>query len=87
MQEAEGKMTALADLQLNWHFIGPIQSNKTTGRVFADKMANLSPESNYFIFHFIPLNSNSPLLKELDTVATAAESIRLAKISPILACR
>jgi pyridoxal phosphate enzyme (YggS family) len=29
VQEAEGKMTALADLQLNWHFIGPIQSNKT----------------------------------------------------------
>ena len=25
VQEAEGKMTALADLQLNWHFIGPIQ--------------------------------------------------------------
>jgi len=29
VQEAEGKIAALVDLQLNWHFIGPIQSNKT----------------------------------------------------------
>lgn len=29
VQEAEGKIAELADLQLNWHFIGPIQSNKT----------------------------------------------------------
>lgn len=28
-QEALAKMTALADLALEWHFIGPIQSNKT----------------------------------------------------------
>lgn len=28
-QEALGKMPALADLPLVWHFIGPIQSNKT----------------------------------------------------------
>jgi hypothetical protein len=29
VQEALGKMTELADLPLEWHFIGPIQSNKT----------------------------------------------------------
>ena len=30
-QEALGKIEALADLDLTWHFIGPIQSNKTRG--------------------------------------------------------
>jgi pyridoxal phosphate enzyme (YggS family) len=29
LQEALTKITALADLPLEWHFIGPIQSNKT----------------------------------------------------------
>jgi len=29
LQEAEGKITQLAGLGLQWHFIGPIQSNKT----------------------------------------------------------
>lgn len=29
LQEAVGKITALADLPLEWHCIGPIQSNKT----------------------------------------------------------
>lgn len=29
LQEAESKIQALADLDLCWHFIGPIQSNKT----------------------------------------------------------
>lgn len=29
LQEALDKMSALADLPLEWHFIGPIQSNKT----------------------------------------------------------
>ncbi|MDC9724305.1 MAG: YggS family pyridoxal phosphate-dependent enzyme [Gammaproteobacteria bacterium] len=29
LQEALTKMSALADLDLEWHFIGPIQSNKT----------------------------------------------------------
>jgi hypothetical protein len=29
LQEALGKMAELADLPLEWHFIGPIQSNKT----------------------------------------------------------
>ncbi len=29
LQEALGKITDLADLALTWHFIGPIQSNKT----------------------------------------------------------
>jgi pyridoxal phosphate enzyme (YggS family) len=30
-QEAAAKIDALADLDLEWHFIGPIQSNKTRG--------------------------------------------------------
>lgn len=29
VQEALGKQVALADLDLEWHFIGPLQSNKT----------------------------------------------------------
>ena len=29
LQEAEEKIQALADLDISWHFIGPIQSNKT----------------------------------------------------------
>ncbi|PWB50635.1 MAG: YggS family pyridoxal phosphate-dependent enzyme [Nitrosomonadales bacterium] len=29
VQEAVGKIAALADLPLEWHFIGPLQSNKT----------------------------------------------------------
>ena len=29
VQEARGKQDALADLDLVWHFIGPVQSNKT----------------------------------------------------------
>ncbi|GIX30912.1 MAG: YggS family pyridoxal phosphate enzyme [Porticoccaceae bacterium] len=29
LQEAQAKMAALADLPLEWHFLGPVQSNKT----------------------------------------------------------
>ena len=29
LQEAEAKISALSDLHVDWHFIGPIQSNKT----------------------------------------------------------
>jgi len=29
VQEAVPKLAALADLDLEWHFIGPLQSNKT----------------------------------------------------------
>lgn len=29
LQEAEDKLTELADLALEWHFIGPLQANKT----------------------------------------------------------
>lgn len=29
LQEAENKIAALSDLDITWHFIGPIQSNKT----------------------------------------------------------
>ncbi len=29
LQEAQSKMTELADLDIVWHFIGPVQSNKT----------------------------------------------------------
>lgn len=31
LQEAQEKMAALADLNLTWHYIGPIQTNKTRG--------------------------------------------------------
>lgn len=37
LQEALEKIAALADLPLEWHFIGPIQSNKT--RPIAEKFA------------------------------------------------
>lgn len=37
VQEALAKMDALADLDLEWHFIGPLQSNKT--RVIAERFA------------------------------------------------
>lgn len=36
-QEAVAKMAQLADLDLEWHFIGPIQSNKT--RLIAERFA------------------------------------------------
>jgi pyridoxal phosphate enzyme (YggS family) len=36
-QEASGKIAALQDLAITWHFIGPIQSNKT--RPIAEKFA------------------------------------------------
>ena len=37
VQEAIQKMQALADLDLEWHFIGPVQSNKT--RLIAENFA------------------------------------------------
>ncbi|MFM2407565.1 MAG: hypothetical protein RL358_307 [Pseudomonadota bacterium] len=37
LQEAVAKITALQDLRLEWHFIGPIQSNKT--RLIAEHFA------------------------------------------------
>lgn len=37
VQEAVAKMTTLADLGLEWHFIGPLQSNKT--RAVAERFA------------------------------------------------
>lgn len=37
LQEALGKIDVLCDLPLEWHFIGPIQSNKT--RAIAEKFA------------------------------------------------
>jgi len=58
LQEALAKMPALADLPLEWHFIGPIQSNKTrriaenfswvhsVDRIkIADRLAKDRPES------------------------------------------
>jgi PLP dependent protein len=58
LQEALAKMPALADLPIEWHFIGPIQSNKTKrisehfswvhsvdrGKI-ADRLAKDRPES------------------------------------------
>jgi PLP dependent protein len=35
VQEAVGKLEALADLPITWHYIGPIQSNKT--RIIAER--------------------------------------------------
>jgi pyridoxal phosphate enzyme (YggS family) len=37
VQEAFARMDALADIDLNWHFIGPIQSNKT--RLIAERFS------------------------------------------------
>lgn len=37
VQEAQAKIAALADLPLEWHFIGPLQSNKT--RLIAENFA------------------------------------------------
>ena len=37
LQEALGKQAELTDLPLSWHFIGPIQSNKT--RAIAENFA------------------------------------------------
>lgn len=37
LQEALGKLDALTDLPLEWHFIGPLQSNKT--RLIAERFA------------------------------------------------
>lgn len=37
LQEALAKLDALADLSLEWHFIGPVQSNKT--RAIAERFA------------------------------------------------
>jgi len=31
LQEAQAKMSALGDASIEWHFIGPLQSNKTRG--------------------------------------------------------
>ena len=58
LQEALAKMPALADLPIEWHFIGPIQSNKTkritenfvwvhgVDRIkIADRLAKDRPES------------------------------------------
>lgn len=37
LQEAQGKLATLQDLAIEWHFIGPIQSNKT--RIIAEHFA------------------------------------------------
>ena len=39
LQEALAKQRALADLPLEWHFIGPIQSNKTRQALDLDRGA------------------------------------------------
>ena len=46
VQEALTKMSELADLQITWHFIGPIQSNKTRSvaeRLSAQRAAEPPP--------------------------------------------
>jgi pyridoxal phosphate enzyme (YggS family) len=63
LKEAEGKLDALADLGLHWHFIGRIQSNKT--RIIAqrfewvhsvDRLAVARRLSEQRPFHAPPLN-------------------------------
>lgn len=58
LQEAQSKMRELADLNIVWHFIGPVQSNKTRAlaesfdwvhcvdrRKVAERLSNQRPES------------------------------------------
>lgn len=46
-QEAEEKVRALTDLAIQWHFIGPVQSNKTRG--LANTMAWIHSVDRYKI--------------------------------------
>jgi pyridoxal phosphate enzyme (YggS family) len=63
LQEAEGKMDQLADLKLQWHFIGGIQSNKT--RIIAERFDWVQSVDRFRVarrlseqrpFHAPPLN-------------------------------
>ena len=63
LQEAQGKMDQLADLKLNWHFIGGIQSNKT--RAIAERFDWVQSVDRFSVarrlseqrpFHAPPLN-------------------------------
>jgi pyridoxal phosphate enzyme (YggS family) len=63
LQEAQVKMDQLADLQLKWHFIGGIQSNKT--RVIAERFDWVQSVDRFSVarrlseqrpFHAAPLN-------------------------------
>jgi len=63
LQEAQAKMDQLADLQLKWHFIGSIQSNKT--RVIAERFDWVQSVDRFSVarrlseqrpFHAPPLN-------------------------------
>jgi PLP dependent protein len=63
LQEAQVKMDQLADLKLNWHFIGGIQSNKT--RIIAERFDWVQSIDRFSVarrlseqrpFHAAPLN-------------------------------
>jgi pyridoxal phosphate enzyme (YggS family) len=63
LQEAQDKMDRLADLKLNWHFIGGIQSNKT--RAIAERFDWVQSVDRFSVarrlseqrpFHAPPLN-------------------------------
>jgi pyridoxal phosphate enzyme (YggS family) len=63
LQEAQAKMDQLADLKLNWHFIGGIQSNKT--RAIAERFDWVQSVDRFSVarrlseqrpFHAPPLN-------------------------------
>jgi PLP dependent protein len=63
LQEAEAKIALLADLQLKWHFIGSIQSNKT--RAIAERFDWVQSVDRFSVarrlseqrpFHAPPLN-------------------------------
>jgi PLP dependent protein len=63
LQEADAKMEQLADLQLRWHFIGGIQSNKTRSIAArfdwvhsVDRLSVARRLSEQRSFHAAPLN-------------------------------
>lgn len=91
LQEAQDKMQELADLDLCWHFIGPIQSNKTRGIAeafdwvhsidrlkIARRLSEQRPASAAALNSCIQVNLSAEDSKsgiELDAVAALAEQI------------
>jgi len=91
LQEAQAKMRELADLEIVWHFIGPVQSNKT--RVLAEsfdwvhcvdrpkiaqRLSNQRPESMPPLNVCIQVNIDLEASKSgvaVDDIVTLAESI------------
>jgi len=92
LQEAQAKMRELADLDIIWHFIGPVQSNKT--RVLAEsfdwvhcvdrakiaqRLSNQRPETMPPLNICIQVNIDLEASKSgvaADEIITLAETIR-----------